>query len=275
MSVIALLALDVDGTLVGSEGIVSARLGRALAECLARGMHICLVTGRPLLATLPMVRELGLPTPPAVFGGSLVPALDGGAPWYSRPLSRDVLPALIAEARAHDDYLEIHTADQLYVERDGPEAEYQTGKLRVAPCIGSFDALPADEPILKAQYVLRTAEQDARIRALGEHLRDRVELSWNVSPGFGGHFVNINAPGVHKVSAIEALLARLGFDWGQVLAAGDSPGDLPMVQRAAVGLLMGNAPAALHSQARWVMPSVEEDGLAQGIERFVLDGDGA
>ena len=272
MSAIALLALDVDGTLVGPEGSVSPRRRRALNACLARGLHVCLVTGRPLLAALPLARALGLRTPPAVFGGSLVPDLDGGAPWYSRPLARDVLPALIDEARAHDDYLEIHTADQLYVERDGPESGYQTDKLRVAPLIGPFAALPPGEPILKAQFVLRTAQQDERIRALGERLRGRVELAWNVSPGFDGHFVNINAPGVHKVAALEAILARLGLGWGQVLAAGDSPGDLPMVQRASIGLLMGSATADLRAQVRWVMPTVEEDGLAQGIERFVLDG---
>jgi hydroxymethylpyrimidine pyrophosphatase-like HAD family hydrolase len=55
-----------------------------------------------------------------------------------------------------------------------------------------------------------------------------------------------------------------------VMAIGDNHNDVEMLAYAGWGVAMGNAPDAVKAQANWVAPSVDEDGVAAAIDRFVL-----
>ncbi len=48
------------------------------------------------------------------------------------------------------------------------------------------------------------------------------------------------------------------------------PDDVEMLEVAGIGVAMGNAPAEVQAIASWVAPSVEFDGVAAAIEKFVL-----
>jgi len=265
-----LLALDVDGTLVDASGIISPRLRAALARVRERGIHICLCTGRPWAATQRYLAELETRTPPVVLNGALVPPLDGGDLLVCHNLSPVAVELLVAEARRHGDYLELHTATDLYIENLGTEGEYQQAKLGLRAIVGSFERLWERAPILKAQYVIRSQEQRKRIEALSQMMADQALFSWGVSPGFDGWFINVMQQGVEKSASLGILLRALNIPWERVLAAGDSPSDLAYVQRAGFGVIMGNAPQSTREQAPHVAPPVDQDGLAQVIEQYVL-----
>ena len=268
-----LLALDVDGTLIGAEEEPSARVRVAIAQARASGIRVCLCTGRPLAATKRYVSLLGLTTPPVVFNGALIPSLDGtGCPFLSRPLPHGVIDALIDAAHRLDAYLELHTANSYYVEDLSYAGEYQAHKLGVAPKVGPFDGPWRQEPMLKAQFVLRDEGQRQELEKIGPTIASKAILSWAVSPGFDGHYVNVMRPGVDKSSSLDRLLEALGIPWERVFAAGDSPSDLGYVRRAGYGVIMGNAPLSTRDSAPRVAPSVGEDGLARVIEQVVLGG---
>ncbi|MFH1085197.1 MAG: HAD hydrolase family protein [Chloroflexota bacterium] len=266
------LALDVDGTLIGASGDVSPRLRAALARARAAGLHIVLCTGRPWLATQPLLRDLAIATPPVVFNGALVPALAGGEPLVCQPLPSAVLPTLLAAALAHNDYLELHTLDRCTITREGPESAYQRLKLGITLETAPAGAMPPDGPILKAQFVVGAGSAAERIAALGPALAPEVELSWGVSPGFDGHFVNVMRAGVTKCASLTALWRALGVRWERVFAAGDSPSDLGYVRRAGYGVIMAEAPNAVRAAAPRVAPPLAEGGLAALIEDVVLAG---
>ena len=266
-----LLALDVDGTLIGAGHGISPRLLDALSQTTHRGMRICLCTGRPLAATKPFADMFDPSTPPVTFNGALIPGLDGGQePFLCHPLPRSSINALARGAREMEAYLELHTAAQYHVESLNYAGEGQAAKLGLSPVIGPFDGFWRQQAILKAQFVLRTEQQRSQLEALGLRLRSQVALSWAVSPGFDGDFVNVMRVGVDKASSLDALLGALCIPWGRVFAAGDSPSDLAYVRRAGHGVIMGNAPQATRDRAPRVAASVEEDGLARAIEQVVF-----
>ncbi|MFH1086204.1 MAG: HAD hydrolase family protein, partial [Chloroflexota bacterium] len=127
-------------------------------------------------------------------------------------------------------------------------------------------------PILKAQFVVGAGPAAERIAALGPALAPEVELSWGVSPGFDGHFVNVMRAGVDKCASLTALWRALGVRWERVFAAGDSPSDLGYVRRAGYGVIVGDAPAAVRAQAPHIAPTLAEGGLAAVLEDVVLRG---
>ena len=77
--------------------------------------------------------------------------------------------------------------------------------------------------------------------------------------------------GVTKGEALRKLAAHLSIPQSQTMAIGDRDNDVTMVAWAGVGVAMRGGSPALIEIADWVAPSVEDDGVAVAIERFVLN----
>jgi 5-amino-6-(5-phospho-D-ribitylamino)uracil phosphatase len=77
--------------------------------------------------------------------------------------------------------------------------------------------------------------------------------------------------GVHKGHGLAWLAERLGIEQSRTMGIGDSEADIPMLRWAGLGVAMGNAAPDVKAAADWVAPSLEEDGAAVAIERFVLE----
>jgi hydroxymethylpyrimidine pyrophosphatase-like HAD family hydrolase len=78
--------------------------------------------------------------------------------------------------------------------------------------------------------------------------------------------------GVDKAEALAFLQERWGLGPSDVLAIGDNWNDREMLKRAGLGLVMGNADAAMLALGLPVLPTNDEDGVAYAIERYVLGG---
>ena len=83
-------------------------------------------------------------------------------------------------------------------------------------------------------------------------------------------FVEVVNPDVSKARALAMVADRLGIAQADVCAIGDNTNDTDMVRWAGFGVAMGNAPASLKGLAKYVTGTVDEAGVAQVIERFVL-----
>jgi hydroxymethylpyrimidine pyrophosphatase-like HAD family hydrolase len=95
-------------------------------------------------------------------------------------------------------------------------------------------------------------------------------MSWSIDPTNNIHFGNAISRFVSKGSALRDVLDYQGISAKQVIAIGDSFNDLPVFEVVGTKIAMGNAPGSLKQLADWVAPTVEEDGLAVVIEKFIL-----
>jgi len=78
------------------------------------------------------------------------------------------------------------------------------------------------------------------------------------------------APGVSKGTGVLELCRLLQIDPARVLAIGDNDNDIPMLEVVGYGVAMGNATAGAKSAARWIAPSIADDGAAVALQRLVL-----
>ncbi|MFN3333312.1 MAG: HAD family hydrolase, partial [Caldilinea sp.] len=79
------------------------------------------------------------------------------------------------------------------------------------------------------------------------------------------------APGVDKGSGLRRLCNLLGVDIRRVMAIGDSDNDIPMLEAAGFAVAMGNAGEHVKAIADWVAPTIDEDGAAVALQRWILD----
>ena len=274
---IRLLALDIDGTIVGDDLVLHDRTIRAVAEALRRGVHVSIVTGRMTSSAAGFARQLGLDGPIVGYQGAIArtlpPAGDPGLGrilWH-RPLTADVARRIVRWTR--DAGLEPHFNDleRLVLRADEPRADdysaFVGGRLTLVPDLEAW----LDERATVTKVI-----------AVGDDARPRAAYPAAVAV-FGGEsevtishprFLEFVAPGVTKGAALARLARRYRVPMAQVMAIGDQLNDIEMIAAAGHGVAMENAPAEVRSVARYIAPDVDSQGAARMIEELVLDRPG-
>jgi hypothetical protein len=270
---IRLIALDIDGTLVGEDQIIGDRTMAAVAEATRRGIAVSLVTGRMATSAVPFAEALGLSGPLVAQQGAMVRAMPApgsrrpGRLLYHRPLTPRVTLDIVRwcldrELIPHFNHLEwmIVGASE---ERMEEYRHFVGDRLRIVPDV----IVRAARPVTK---VVAIGEGNHSLDVLDEgraRFAGRAEVTLSHP-----RFLEFLAPGVSKGLGVRWLARRLGIPLAQCLAIGDQYNDLEMIVEVGHGVAMPSAPAAVQAAARFVAPAVAEEGAAQMIERIAFDG---
>jgi Cof subfamily protein (haloacid dehalogenase superfamily) len=271
---IRLIALDIDGTIVGEDLVLHDRTIRAVAEARRLGVHVSIVTGRMTSSAAGFARRLGLDGPIVGYQGAIARTLradgdDGlGRLLWHRPLPADVARRIVRWTR--DAGLEPHFNDleRLVLRSDEPRADDYSAFVG-----GRLTLVPDLEEWLAGRATV------TKVIAVGDGSRPR-ETYLAAAAAFGGEsevtishprFLEFVAPGVTKGSALVRLARRYRVPMAQVMAIGDQLNDIEMIAVAGHGVAMENAPAEVRAVARYVAPHVDSQGAARMIEDLVLD----
>lgn len=272
MTAVRLLALDLDGTILGDDLRISVRTRTAIREAIARGVKVVLATGRMYRSALPYAESLGLSGPVICYQGAYVRERPGpgGAP--GAILRHVTIPADAARDAirwARENGLDPHVnADDRLLMEAGAEGAPDYERLSGIGAEFVPDLVAAiDHPATKVLAV-GPAGLPARLLDAGRFaFAGRAEVTVSHP-----EYLEFTAPGVHKGAALRWLAERLGIPLAETMAVGDQHNDLEMISAAGVGVAMGGAPPEVLAAARHVTASVEEDGAARAIETFVLRG---
>ncbi len=270
---IGLIALDIDGTLVGEDLVVGERTLAAVAEAQRRGIEVALVTGRMATSAIPFADTLNLTGPIVAQQGALIRAMPEPGSWrvgkllYHRRLAPDVTADIVRWCRAHDIVPHFNYLEWMIVGADEERIEeyrmFVGDRLRVVP-----DLLErARRPVTK---VVALGEGEHNLSVLEEgraHFAGRAEVTLSHP-----RFLEFLARGVSKGTAVRWLARRHGIPLERCMAVGDQFNDLEMIREVGHGVAMPSAPAAVRAVAQHVAPPVAEEGAAQMIERLALEG---
>ncbi len=276
MTQYGLLALDIDGTLVGPDQIVAGDVVEALVAARAGGLRVCLATGRSHAESVGIWRQLRLEPPfePIILvGGAIVGEPDTGRTLYQRtmpwPVACELADALgelghvamvlLDGWRWGVDYLVTQAGDHDAAGRDW----FSKMDVRVRRVGRLADA--ADRPeVLRISAVM----QAARARSLAEQLQARFDGRLNVhailAPNYHVTIVEAHAADANKMTALKYVAQGLRIASRRIAAVGDDINDLPMIRGAGLGVAMLHAPQSLLDAA----DRVARDGLAAFVRRL-------
>ncbi len=263
---IRLVAFDLDGTLVGRDLTLSARVRDAVARMQAKGVAGCLVTGRMYRATLPFARELRFETPVICYQGAAIvdPATDEVL--RHSALANDVVLDLIASAEAGRMHLQLYRNDEYYCEERNRFSEMYAALAKAEPVVvASLREAFAYSGATKAIAIADAGIAQAYEARLAAELGARAYVTRSLP-----EFVEVLDPSTDKGGALRFVAGRLGIPMEAVAAVGDSWNDRPLLEAAGLRIAMGSAPPELREVAHEVVADVAHDGVAEAIERFVL-----
>jgi Cof subfamily protein (haloacid dehalogenase superfamily) len=265
---IRLLALDLDGTLMDDDMVItSAEVRRTISAARERGVVVTLATGRMLDFALPFARELGITAPLICYQGGLIQSPDSGAPLYRATM----VPSLMREVlewRAQRGYhLVLYAGDDVFLdERRHPETFYRHMLGERLVWVDDLSSALRQHAPVKFLVFIEPHEAHRVVTELRQRFDGRMELTQSHAL-----IVEGNPLGVSKGDALRRLAAHLDIPQAQVMAVGDQDNDTSMIAWAGLGVAMGNGSPAVKAIADWIAPPLSEDGAAVAIERLVLD----
>jgi Cof subfamily protein (haloacid dehalogenase superfamily) len=265
----ALIACDVDGTLLDESETISPRTRDAVRAAVAAGANFVVATGRPPRWIRPVVEELGFAPMAVCANGAVVydPASDRVV--SARTLAVDTLGELAEIAaraipgaglaverigeRAHD------TATPQFISSPG----YEHAWLNPDNTEVSIDDL-LSAPAIK--LLIRKA--GARSADMAAELTKHVGIEGDVTYSTNNGLVEIVPLGISKAIGVEEVAKPLGIANHEVVAFGDMPNDVPMLLWAGHGVAMGNAHPDVLAAADEVTASNNDDGVGRVLERW-------
>ena len=263
---IRLIALDLDGTVVGADLVVHDRVRRAVAGAQAKGVHVVIVTGRMFAAARPYANVLGITGPIVCYQGAAIVQVSDGAILTQTPLAQDVTRDVLQRAAADKFQAQCYSDDRLYVDAINRFSKKYSDLAQVEPVlVPSLIDMFADRPTLKIVLVDDAARATQYTEVLTKYLGPRAYVTRSHPD-----FVEVIDPHVNKGRALGFIAQHYGVPAEAIMAVGDSWNDLPLLAAAGIGVAMGSAPPELLARAQAVVGDVAHDGVAEAIERYVL-----
>jgi Cof subfamily protein (haloacid dehalogenase superfamily) len=263
---IRLVAVDLDGTLLNDSKQVSEQTTEALA-CLPRnGVKVVIASARPPRSVREIYHALGLDTWQINYNGALIWDESQQQAVFHRPLRGSLAREIIELARDMFDEVIVtcEILDQWFTDRADNSFTTETGKMFKPDVIAPYEtfcATPVTKVMLlgEPRIILRLED------VLAEAFADQVTIVKT-----DRDLLQIMDHRVSKAVALQKVAKHYGVAMENVMAIGDAPNDVGMLQSAGVSIAMDNAHALVKEVSDWIAPSNNDHGVHAALKRYGL-----
>jgi Cof subfamily protein (haloacid dehalogenase superfamily) len=255
-----LIVLDLDGTLLGTDGAVSERNSATLRRAADAGARVVIATGRP-----PRWLEHIRPSVPSSLAlccnGGLILDLDTDTVVDSFPLDGAALLRAITELRAAGSEFRVagEGLPEFGVAME-PEFEFrgtaEVRRLTLDDICSSY--------IVKVLIRPKAGTGQVIVDHFAAHYGDQFTLTRSTNDGL----IELSRAGITKGAVIAGLAAGWGIDSAQAIAFGDMPNDIEMLRWAGHSVAMGNADPAVKAIATEIAAHHDDSAVARVLERW-------
>lgn len=261
---IKLIALDLDNTLLSEKGVIPDETLRLLRECISKGVHVVIATGRLFYSALKYARDISFECKILCYNGSLIVQPDGTT-LFSAFLSVKIMEEIVAFCKERGLYCQFYKDHKILVEKvtDGtlidPDLQ-NTEALEVHDFTGyEFEPSPKAMIVVEPDHLVETQQELAAV------LGDRVYLAQSQR-----YLIEIMPREVNKANSLALMCENLGIFPDEVMACGDNTNDAEMLKWAGTGVAVANSVQSLKNVADYVCAENRSEGVAEAIKKFII-----
>lgn len=272
---IRLLALDIDGTILDSEGRIPAANRDAIAGAIDAGVEVALATGRRYDFARSIFDRLPSPLTLILSNGAIVKTREGETLMRSL-LPRDTARAVLADVPEHRASAAVvfdrpRTGQVVFEVIDWEHPRHHRFFAANRPFLSEI--VPLEDCLTEDPIQVMFSGGCVEMRGLFERLQSAasdfsVALTEYEHRDFS--MVDVVRAGCSKGSALRAWSQHRGVAQTEVMAMGDNLNDLQMLEFAGTAVLMGNALPELKARGWPVTGTNDEAGVARAIDRYIL-----
>jgi Cof subfamily protein (haloacid dehalogenase superfamily) len=268
--------IDIDGTLLDSEGNVSAASSESILRVKRKGLHVVINTGRILQEADNILRYAGIKTPVIAANGAYITDCNRQKVIFKDTLEENMLKWMLERSKIYHVSVGFSALQKFYCDESFFELsrklnytwqkQYEKGVIDEPICVHTdqeWDTIFSKNDIYKCNLFSYEFEPLQKIR------EDVQELDRLAVASVDQHGIEFNNKNISKGNAMLKYLEYHGIEIEQSFAIGDGDNDISMIEMAGFGVAMGNADAELKEKADYITETNDRDGLAIAINKFL------
>lgn len=257
---IKLIASDLDGTLVNSEGIINEKIFELINNLNKEGIKFAAASGRFYSQLNKNFEKVKHDMVFIAHNGALVKYNKKGKTLYSNAISKENIRMVMGLKREYGEQVFLASADKAYIMNPSREIMDKFNFFGVPVCeVKSFNEVKDD--IYKITYYISGGVKKEILKYLKDNLS--CDLEFVVS---GDGWLDIMNKDVSKGNAVSILQKKLNVDKKNTMVFGDYYNDLTMFEVAHYSYAMKNAPDDVKNHAKFIANSNDEDGVYKVIK---------
>lgn len=260
-----LAALDLDGTLLTDDHVVTDRSCETLQELSGQGVVVVLISGRMHRAIQPISDQIGLENPIISYNGGMVKHPRTEEMIHHTPIPAAEAMALVEYGDQKGLHLNFCLNDQLFIKEYNQWGELYENRTGVpATALGDLRELDGEEPT--KMQILDTPEKiDLLLTECKAEFAERLYVTRTQA-----EYIEFMNPQVSKGRALQALADQLEIPNNQIVAFGDGYNDESMMKIAGFCVAMGNSVDEIKAIADYTTETNQNDGVALAVEQLLL-----
>ncbi len=286
LSVLKLIAIDLDGTLLSENGTISEANKDAILEVQKQGDIVAISSGRSLPDVEAILRPTGIDCP--IMTGNGAVSYYKGQEIQRFQIPTDVVKGVVAILEDSEVHYELYTAQGIFNGLGGREllqkeieqlaeglsgwagemlSNYLDHKYDLNETLSMTANQTPDIAHLNVYKLLVLSLDDSKLNQLREAFTGREDLYLTSS---GSMNLELGHPDAGKGSALQFMANYLDIPLENTVAIGDNYNDVTMFEIAGTSIAMGNAEEQLKEMSTHVTKHHNEDGVAHALRTFIL-----
>lgn len=268
---IKVLVLDLDRTILGESGKITPRVKQAIQTAQARGVKVAIATGRSVASALPYYNEIGSQLPLIAHNGAIITNPNRGEIYQHLTIDREIAVQVLNLYQQVDIQQELslfcYMQEGIYARGVTTEMQLYAARNQIHLILVNdlYQILTTSPTCILA--IIKNSSMMNQLWLLLQKKYHRQKLYITKSSATMLETLN---PGANKGAAVRYLVEEhLGLSAANVMTIGDNFNDLEMIEYGSIGVAMGNAPQPVQAQADWVAPSIQADGVAAAIAKYL------
>jgi len=263
-----MLVLDMDDTLLTDEHQISDKNKSLLIQAQELGVYVVLASGRPTPAMTKYAEQLEMQRFGSFmlsYNGAVITDLKSNTPIFEQSLSVEDVHLLYEFSESHNVAIITYLNDTILASKPSEYLEFEK-KITGLPAniVGDFK-LVINQPTIKCILL----EEPTYLKEVEQKLKLAMpHKSVCTSKPF---FLEVTENGIDKAASLARLAAQLNIHQSEIIAVGNANNDLSMVEYAGLGVWVENVNPELRHHADVIVASNNNDGVAEVVERFILN----
>jgi len=268
-----LIFLDVDGTICDMNGHIPQTTITAIRTARENGHKVFICTGRSKGEIYEKVLNIGFD---GLIGGAGAYVEVDEEILFHECFEESILKSLREYFKRHKAVLVFETNEGIYIDSEDIETlksifkaghgEIKEEEEEFFGILKPVGSLEQAKEVNKALFF----QASISVEEIQEEFKEHLTILPNSIGAFGGASGEISNKKIHKATGIQIVLEHLGKTKDAVIAIGDGPNDLEMIEFAGIGIAMGNASKELKNVADEVTDSVSENGIYNSFKKHKL-----
>ena len=285
-----LVAIDLDGTMLNSYGMVTENTKQAIKNTINKGTEVIIASGRPIDSIKTIAKEIGSENYFIAGNGALIYDIKKDEIIYEKFMNKQKVLEIIKICEENSIAYNIYTEKTIiakglkynvlyYYKENLKKEESKKTNITIVEDVYEYIKNSENEKFLKITVCdetksvfnsiirkLRTVDDIDVLDVL--HMSRKMIKQGTEDVQIEYYYTEISLKDVDKWNAIEYLAEKMNISKDEIIAIGDNINDKEMIENAKVGIAMGQSTPVITEIADFVTTNNNEDGVAKALEKY-------